>query len=641
MMITLEEIGKKYDRQVLNKISYEFESGKLYVIKGISGCGKSTLFHIIGGLERDFSGKILLDGKEYKKSQKALKNMTGYVFQHSLLLSNITVKENLLFIKNDKEQVEKFCEDFGITYLLEKYPEQISGGERQRVSIVRALLKEPKLLLADEPTASLDAVNSKKTAEIIAKLKSEDKIILVATHEHYFDELADEILYLKYGEIERVERAFKKEEENTKEELEEKVSGKLKRKEQVGDKKIFETEKNKSEGMQGNSIKKTKNLSSIQYNLHRNKKILHFFSLLPFTAIFLLILLASTIQNSFEKEYMRSVKENYPVDAFNFYQYQLETFPYKDKIGIYEYYTATEDDVTAYYLAEKKDSVLSIEGMIEYGRFPEETREILVSREFLESRYGETVNPKDYVGEKIKFMNQKFKISGILFSMAETVPGSGKNDQFTSYFESDIYYRRSEGNQIFIPYDIIKTFLEPQVKTDEGNSVIIRGYCRGLFDDSEVLEELRRRNPNGRVNIFDTEIANAQKSVDDIVKILFLVFVVCFVISCLFMSSQIQIELFYRKKEIGFLQVFGMEKKRIRAILFSGYFIKAVASLAMAAGMYAFLLLLYFVFTKQWIFLNPAHVMVVIIGICFIYFSTVFYSAQKFLRRDVIKLIVE
>ena len=259
----------------------------------------------------------------------------------------------------------------------------------------------------------------------------------------------------------------------------------------------------------------------------------------------------------------------------------------------------------------------------------------------MESRYGETVNPKDYVGEKIKFMNQEFKISGILFSMAETVPGSGKNDQFTSYFESDIYYRRSKGNQIFIPYDIIKTFLEPQVKTDEGNSVIIRGYCRGLFDDSEVLEELRRRNPNGRVNIFDTEIANAQKSVDDIVKILFLVFVVCFVISCLFMSSQIQIELFYRKKEIGFLQVFGMEKKRIRAILFSGYLIKAVASLAMAAGMYAFLLLLYFVFTKQWIFLNPAHVMVVIIGICFIYFSTVFYSAQKFLRRDVIKLIVE
>lgn len=639
-MITLEEIEKKYDRQVLNKISYEFESGKLYVIKGVSGCGKSTLFHIIGGLERDFSGKILLDGKEYKKSQKNLKNMTGYVFQYSLLLSNITVMENLLFIKNDKEQMEKLCEDFGITYLLEKYPEQISGGERQRISIVRALLKEPKLLLADEPTASLDAANSKKTAEIIGKLKSEDKIILVATHEHYFDELADEILYLKYGEIERVEKVLKNKKENIKEEWKEKTDGKSKRKEQMRDKNS-EIEKKKSGKTQENMDKVMKHLGPIQYNFRRNKKMLHLSSLLPFVAIFLLILLASTIQNSFEKEYMRSVKENYPVDAFNLYQYQLETFPYKDKIGIYEYYTATEDDVTAFYLAEKENSVLSIEGMIEYGRFPEETGEILVTREFLESRYGETVNPKEYVGEKIKFMNQEFEISGILFSMAETVPGSGKNDQFTSYFESDIYYRRAEGNLIFVPYDIIKTFLKPQVKTDEVGEVLIRGYCRELFDDSEVLEELRRRNSNGRVNVFDTEIANAQKSVDDIVKILLLVFVVCFVISCLFMSSQIQIELFYRKKELGFLQVFGMEKKRIRGILFSGYMIKAIAAFGMAAGIYAFLLLLYFIFTKQWIFLNPTHVMVVLIGVCVIYFSTVFYSAQKFLRKDVIKLIVE
>lgn len=368
---------------------------------------------------------------------------------------------------------------------------------------------------------------------------------------------------------------------------------------------------------------------------------LRFFSLLPFAAIFLLILLASTIQNSFEREYMRSVKENFPVDAFNLYREQLETFPYKDKIGVYEYYTATEADVTAYYLAEKKDSVLAIEGMIECGTFPKETGEILVSREFFESRYGETANPKEYVGADINFMNQEFKISGVLFSMDETVPGSGKNDQFTSYFESDIYYRRTEGNRIFIPYDTIKTFLEPQVKMDERGGVLIRGYCRGLFDDSEVLEELRKRNPNGRVNLFDTEIANAQKSVDDIVKILLLVFLVCFVISCLFMSSQIQIELFYRKKELGFLQVFGMEKKRIRGILFWGYLIKVAASLGMAAGIYAILLFLYFIVTKQWIFLNPAHVMAVLIGILVIYFSTVFYSAQKFLRRDVIKLIVE
>ena len=139
---------------------------------------------------------------------------------------------------------------------------------------------------------------------------------------------------------------------HAKEPLQGKEGGKTEKKEQTGEKKESGIEKKKSEETREDTREKRKPLSSIQYNLRRNKKMLRFFSLLPFAAIFLLILLASTIQNSFEREYMRSVKENFPVDAFNLYREQLETFPYKDKIGVYEYYTATEADVTAYYLAE-------------------------------------------------------------------------------------------------------------------------------------------------------------------------------------------------------------------------------------------------------------------------------------------------
>lgn len=151
MRIVLENIEKSYDRPVLKSINYSFETGKIYVIKGVSGCGKTTLFNIIGGLEKDYSGKVskILNADEKDSSAEII----GYIFQYSLLLSNITIKDNLLLIKNDEGLINNLCESVGIAHLLEKFPEHLSGGERQRVAIVRALLLEPQILLADEPTA--------------------------------------------------------------------------------------------------------------------------------------------------------------------------------------------------------------------------------------------------------------------------------------------------------------------------------------------------------------------------------------------------------------------------------------------------------------------------------------------------------
>lgn len=609
MCIILENVEKSYDRPVLKGINYTFETGKVYVIKGVSGCGKSTLFNIIGGLEKDYSGKVKnLFNKDEKVS---IDEITGYIFQYSLLLSNITIKENLLLIKNDEGSINDLCESVGIVHLLDKFPDQISGGERQRVAIVRALLLEPQIILADEPTASLDDANSKNIAEIIAKLKSEDRIIFVATHEHYFDELADEIIYLKYGEIDRVEKRKM-------------VS--------------VETSTFLQKEIMGEKTHKTKEFSAIKYNIKRNRKKFRLLSLLPFVIMFFLIMFVSTLQNNFKEEYMRSVMEKYPMDAFNISNNYLENLSFRDDIGIYDYYSAVEDDVTAYYLAEERDSVLAIEGMIEHGRFPMNDNEILVTHELLVNKFNESDNLEKYVGEKLNFMDKEFVISGVLFAFDESDINSLRNENFELYLNSDIYYKRIKGNIIFIPYNTIKKFLEPQEKEYDG-SIFVRAYYRELFDDISGTSELRSYYSNGSINIFENKIIKAQSSLDNIIRILLIVFFVCFVISCLFMSSQIHIELFYRRKELGFLQIFGLKKHKIKKIVLIEYMMKIIVSLVMSVFLYLISILIYFEVVDNWIIFNWLHIIIIILGILLVYFLTVIFTLSKFMKRDVIRLL--
>lgn len=499
--------------------------------------------------------------------------------------------------------------------MLPKYPEQLSGGERQRVSIVRALLLEPQVLLADEPTASLDDKNSKNIAKIIANLKLENKIVLVATHEHYFDDLADEIIYLEYGEIAKVK------------------------------KNVTQPEKIKIVSEKNESPKEKRSsgpVNALTYNLKRNSKSFKLLALLPFAVMFFLILFASTLQNNFKEEYMRSVTEKYPTDAFNIQERYWENFQNKDKFGIYDYYTAAENNINAYYLADKKDSVLSIEGMIEYGKFPEKENEVLVSHELVVDIFNEKDGLEKYIGEKIIFKNNEFIISGIIFSFDEAEISSTKNDEFMSYLNSDVYYQGIEGDIIFIPYETIKTFLEPQIKTYGGDdNVMFRVYYRGLFDDSEMLAKLKTIYQGGNINIFEKEISDAQNSLDSITRILMVVFLVCFIISCLFMSSQIQIELFYRKKELGFLQVFGLQKKRIIRIVLSGYMMKLAFSFIIAIILYLAFVLMYYVIFKHYVIFNLLHTSVVIICVFAFYFMAVLFTSLKFLKQDIIKLVSE
>ena len=232
-MIRLVNIEKEYDFRnqkiiVLDKVNVEFDYGKMYVIMGHSGSGKSTLLHLIGLLDSPTAGEIIFDKTRLeqlsnidKDNMRALK--IGYVFQDFYLNSKLTAYENILLPmlinknirKQDRVNVgENLLKLVGLEKVKNKYPKELSGGEQQRVAIARALANNPKIILADEPTANLDSKNEIFILDLLKKLKKDGKCIIVASHNDIIKKYADEVMYLEDGRIvkkEKVEKGKKNE----------------------------------------------------------------------------------------------------------------------------------------------------------------------------------------------------------------------------------------------------------------------------------------------------------------------------------------------------------------------------------------------------------------------------------------------
>ena len=195
-MIQLKNVVNRFgDKTIINDLSLDIKKGEMIGLIGPSGCGKSTLLNIIGTLDKKYEGKVIIDGqvvtKNNRQSLRIRKNKLGYLFQNYALLDNATVEDNLKIVSNNKRAMIKVLSELGIK---DKFKEKIytlSGGEQQRVAIARLILKDPGIILADEPTGSLDKDNEIIVFEILKKLKEEGKTIIVVTHEdeilHYFD----------------------------------------------------------------------------------------------------------------------------------------------------------------------------------------------------------------------------------------------------------------------------------------------------------------------------------------------------------------------------------------------------------------------------------------------------------------------
>jgi ABC-type lipoprotein export system ATPase subunit len=215
-LVEVKNISKKYGNHfALKDLSLEFEAKKQYAILGASGCGKSTLLYLLGGLDRPDSGEVCVDGLSLsslsdEKLANYRNNNVGFIFQFHFLLPSVNCLKNILLpgeigghkIGPIKKRSLELADHLGITHCLNKFPYQLSGGEQQRVNIVRALSLRPKLLLCDEPTGNLDSENSAKVTVLLQKLAGDfGSTLAVVTHDRSVSDKFENNFILRDGQL--------------------------------------------------------------------------------------------------------------------------------------------------------------------------------------------------------------------------------------------------------------------------------------------------------------------------------------------------------------------------------------------------------------------------------------------------------
>lgn len=199
MEIQATNISKRYNQSgVFESLSFTIFSGEMVAIVGESGSGKTTLLNCLGQLEELSTGELLINrGKLTKKKLRYFfQKDAGFLFQNFALIDNETVKENLYLVTQDDVAIEEALEQFNIASLLNEKVYTLSGGEQQRVALVRLLLKQPKIIFADEPTASLDKENGILVMKALKELNKQGKTVIVVTHDQNLLTYFDRVLYL-------------------------------------------------------------------------------------------------------------------------------------------------------------------------------------------------------------------------------------------------------------------------------------------------------------------------------------------------------------------------------------------------------------------------------------------------------------
>ncbi len=214
-IISAKNVTKIYDTggnkvTAIEKMSFEINEGEFVVILGPSGAGKTTILNLLGGMDTLTSGNLISSGVSLKKiSDKDLtnyrRNKVGFVFQFYNLIPNLTALENVELateLCKDHLSPEEVLEKVGLKKRMNNFPSRLSGGEQQRVSIARAVAKNPDILLCDEPTGALDYETGKKILGLLYDVcKSENKAIIVVTHNSAIKDMADRVVYIKNGRI--------------------------------------------------------------------------------------------------------------------------------------------------------------------------------------------------------------------------------------------------------------------------------------------------------------------------------------------------------------------------------------------------------------------------------------------------------
>lgn len=217
MYLEIKDVKKSYGKdagyvQVLKGVSTGVEKGQMCVIQGTSGSGKSTLLNCIGGLDTMDSGSVRVDGKEiFGLKPDALadyrRDNLGFIFQFYNLVPNLTVKENIQvceYLSDNPLDMNELLDVLGLTEHQNKFPSQLSGGQQQRCAIARALIKNPKLLLCDEPTGALDSKTSRDILVLLEKINKEyGTTMLIVTHNNSIKNMVHKVIIIKDGQIKK------------------------------------------------------------------------------------------------------------------------------------------------------------------------------------------------------------------------------------------------------------------------------------------------------------------------------------------------------------------------------------------------------------------------------------------------------
>ena len=217
--IEMKHSYKRYqtgDTEIIanNDINFAIEKGELVIILGSSGAGKSTVLNILGGMDNNDEGQVIIDGVDIANySQKELttyrRNDVGFVFQFYNLVPNLTAKENVELASEivvDARDAEQTLIDVGLGKRLNNFPAQLSGGEQQRVSIARAVAKNPKLLLCDEPTGALDYQTGKQVLKILQDMsRQKGSTVIIVTHNSALAPIADRVIHMHDAKVSSIE----------------------------------------------------------------------------------------------------------------------------------------------------------------------------------------------------------------------------------------------------------------------------------------------------------------------------------------------------------------------------------------------------------------------------------------------------
>jgi len=225
-LISIKKVSRSYSNNkevtVLKKIDYSFVKGKIYSLMGPSGSGKSTLLNILSMIDKPTTGSLLIgndaiDFNNNTDNDKIRAKKIGIIYQQNNLLPDFTALENVylagLALNNDKknsiQKAKKMIKKMGLSSREHHYPSELSGGEMQRIAMARALINEPEIILADEPTGSLDQKTAKEVFKILYNLKNKNRLIIYATHNRFFANMADCKLEMINGNIKTINARIK------------------------------------------------------------------------------------------------------------------------------------------------------------------------------------------------------------------------------------------------------------------------------------------------------------------------------------------------------------------------------------------------------------------------------------------------